>query len=201
MVKIDYKKELKNLYNSPKQKNIMVEVPEMNYVMIDGAGNPNTSPDYKDAVEALFSVSYAVKFLSKNRGTDYMVLPLEGLWYADDMNTFDPDDKNSWKWTMMIMQPNHITNGMVETAMEVAQKKKNPRALSKIRFESYVEGLSAQILYIGPYANEHPTIMKLHDFIRENGYSRKGHHHEIYLSDPRKTHPEKLKTILRQSVQ
>lgn len=176
----------------------------MNFLMVDGAGDPNTSQEFKDAVETLYAVSYTLKFMIKKGGTaiDYGIMPLEGLWWADDMSKFSIEgmDKDSWKWTLMIMQPKYVTKDMFSKALEQVKKKKNLLSLSEIRFESFHEGLSAQILYIGPYSEEHTTIEKIHAFIKEKEYELSGKHHEIYLSDPRKTAPEKLKTILRQPL-
>lgn len=202
MKKIDFKKELKNLYSASVKEAAVVEVPEMNFLMIDGKGDPNTSKDFKEAIEALYPVSYTLKFMIK-RGkiaVDYGVMPLEGLWWADDMSKFNPENKNLWKWTVMIMQPKYITEDLVKDALKQVEKKKNPPALSKLRFENFNEGLSAQMMHIGPYSAEGPNIEKLHKFIKEKGYKLKGKHHEIYLSDVRKSAPEKMKTIIRQPV-
>ncbi len=202
MAKIDLKRELKHLYASSAKEAAIVDVPDMSFLMVDGQGDPNTSQEFKDAVEALYGVSYALKFMVKKaRSVDYVVMPLEGLWWADDMRDFLVGNKNQWKWTLMIMQPEQVTEDLVHRAVERVKKKKNPPALSKTRFESYHEGLSAQIMYIGPYSDEHPTIEKLHGFIEEKGYRLRGKHHEIYLSDPRRAAPEKMKTIIRQPVE
>jgi hypothetical protein len=200
MTKIDFKKELRHLYNPSAKKVEIVDVPLMNFLLIDGSGDPNAAQEYKDAVEALFAASYALKFMVKGKGVDYGVLPLEGLWWTDDMTQFSMENKNIWTWTSMIMQPEYVTEDLVSKALEQVEKKKNPPALSKIRFESFHEGLSAQIMHIGPYSAEAPTIEKLHNFIRENGYELRGKHHEIYLSDPRRSAPDKLKTIIRQPM-
>ncbi len=201
MTKIDFKKELKHLYNPSTKKIEIVDVPIMNFLMVNGSGDPNTAQEYKDAVEALFAVSYALKFMVKReKGVDYGVLPLEGLWWTDDMTQFSTENKDIWKWTSMIMQPEYVTEDLVSKALEQVEKKKNPPALSKIRFENFHEGLSAQIMHIGPYSAEAPTIEKLQNFIRENGYELRGKHHEVYLSDPRRSTPEKLKTIIRQPM-
>ena len=134
-------------------------------------------------------------------GRDYVVMPLEGLWWAEDMETFTAEsDKNAWLWTAMIMQPEWITEDMVERAVARVREKENSPTLEQLRFQVFDEGLSAQILYVGPYADEGPTIARLHAFIAENGYELHGKHHEIYLSDPRRTAPEKLKTVIRQPV-
>ncbi len=200
MSKIDYKKELKHLYKpSPKTVDV-VEVPAMNFIMIDGKGDPNTSPEFAGAIEALFSLSYTLKFMIKKgeTGVDYGVLPLEGLWWADDMTKFSVEDKSTWKWTLMVMQPDYITKALYEEAsLQVAKKKDIPH-LSKTRFESYQEGRAAQIMHIGPFTEEGPTIKRVHDFIEESGFKKSGKHHEIYLSDIRKAAPEKWKTIIRQ---
>lgn len=205
MNKIDLKKQLKHLYKSSSKKATIVDVPEMNFLMVDGAGDPNTSVEFKEAVEALYGVSYALKFMVKRGETalDYGVLPLEGLWWADDMAAFSIDNidkKDEWKWIVMIMQPEYVTPGLLDEALEQVRKKKNPPALSRLRFEGFREGISAQILHVGPYADEAPTIAGLHEFIKEQGYALRGMHHEIYLSDPRRAAPEKLKTIIRQPI-
>lgn len=206
MPKIDLKKENKELYNPSAKEVSIIDVPEMNYLMIGGEGDPNTSKEYQDAIEALFSASFKVKFISaKEASQDYVVMLLEGLWWVENMENFNIQDKSNWKWTAMIRQPDFITRNMVEKALEEVKKKKNLTALSKIRFESLHEGLSAQIMHHGPYSEEEPTIEKLHNFIEANGYEFDGtlpgeKHHEIYISDVRKTKPEKLKTIIRQPV-
>ncbi|PKP60189.1 MAG: hypothetical protein CVT88_03540 [Candidatus Altiarchaeales archaeon HGW-Altiarchaeales-1] len=203
MEKTDFKKELKDLYNSSAKEVVIVDVPQMNFLMIDGAGNPNTSQEFKDAIETLYAVSYTIKFmLKKENSVDYVVMPLEGLWWADDMASFGLEgmDKDRWKWTLMIMQPEYVTKDIFGKALEEVKKKKNLPFLSKIRLENLHEGLSAQILYVGHYDAEHTTIEKIHAFIKEKGYKFSGKHHEIYLSDPRKTAPEKLKTIIRQPI-
>jgi hypothetical protein len=198
--KIDLKKELKDLYNPSSKEIAIVEVPKMNFLMIDGSGDPNTSQEYKDAVEALFSLSYTLKFMMRKAGVfDYVVMPLEGLWWADDMSKF-AEDKNLWKWTAMIMQPEQVTKDLITKAAEELKKKKKLPALPKIRFQSFQEGKSAQIMYFGPYANEGPTIQKIHEFIKQHEASLVGKHHEIYLSDAHRAAPEKLKTILRQPM-
>jgi len=202
MKKIDYKKELKHLYK-PSPKSIeTIDVPEMSFLMIDGQGDPNTSKEYSDAIEALYAVSYALKFMIKKGEleVDYGVMPLEGLWWVDDMSKFNINDKNNWKWTAMIMQPEYVTQDLFSKACQQVKKKKNPVALPKIRFESFTEGQTAQTMHHGPFSEEGPTIDRIHDFIRENGCSLVGKHHEIYLSDIRKAAPEKWKTIIRQPV-
>ncbi|PIE33381.1 hypothetical protein CSA56_11925 [candidate division KSB3 bacterium] len=203
MSKIDYKKELKHLYKPSAKKIEIVNVPSMNFLMIDGAGDPNTSQEFQEGIEALFGVSYTLKFMIKKGAfaVDYGVLPLEGLWWADDMGQFSIQDKSNWQWTVMTMQPEqYITVNLVQEAIVQVDKKKGLAALSKLRFERFEEGLAAQVMHIGPFSEEGPTIEKLHDFIEEQGYQRSGRHHEIYLSDFRRTAPEKLKTIIRQPM-
>lgn len=203
MTKIDFKKELKHLYQPASKKFEVVDVPSMNFLMIDGQGDPNTAQEYQDALEALYPVAYKLKFISKKALVkDYVVPPLEGLWWAEDMEQFTTGgDKNAWQWTMMIMQPEWVTQEMFENALDQVKKTKNPTALSKLRLERYHEGLVVQIMHIGSYDNEGPTLGRMHhEFIPGHGYEMNGKHHEIYLSDPRKVAPEKLKTVLRQPV-
>ncbi len=202
MSKVDFKKELKHLYRPSAKKFTIVDVPAMNFLMIDGHGNPNTATAYKEAVEALYAVAYKLKFMSKKSlAKDYVVPPLEGLWWAKDMTTFISRNKDAWEWTMMIMQPEWITSEMYADTCQIVKKAKNPAALSKMRLEAYHEGLAIQIMHIGSYDDEAPTLARLHnEFLPQNGYAEVGKHHEIYLSDPRRVAPEKLKTILRQPV-
>jgi len=200
MKKVDYKKELKHLYGSSSKKVVIVEVPSMNYFMVDGEGGP-AAESYQQAIEALYGLSFTVKFdVKKGVGLDYTVMPLEGLWWAKDITAFSADRKDEWLWKMMIMQPDYVTAKHVNAATKQLREKKNPLALDKIRFESYHEGPSVQILHIGPYDDEGPTIAQMHKFIDENGYQLHMKHHEIYLSDPRRSKPEKLKTVLRQPI-
>lgn len=201
MGKVNLKKELKHLYSPSAGEVSVMDVPPMNFLMIDGAGDPNVSPEYQQAMEALFSLSYALKFrVKKETGVDYTVMPLEGLWWTDDPTRFSMSNKGVWKWTAMIMQPEYVTPELFEEALAEVRRKKGLPALERVRFETYHEGLSAQIMHIGPYAAEEPTIARLHRFIRDNGYELNGRHHEIYLSDPRRTAPERLKTVLRQPI-
>ena len=201
MSKVDFKKALKHLYN-PSKKFGLVDVPEMQFLMIDGHGDPNTSQSYQDAIEALYSVAYKIKFISKKRlGKDYVVPPLEGLWWAENMASFTVDlDKSQWDWTMMIMTPDWITREVFDEAVSRVRSSKSPAALDLVRLENYHEGLAAQVMYVGAYADEGPTIQALHAFIDQAGYRRDGKHHEIYLGDPRRTAPGKLKTVIRQPV-
>jgi hypothetical protein len=203
MFKVDFKKELKHLYGPSAKAFEVVEVPPMNFLMIDGHGDPNTAQEYQDALEALYAVAYKLKFMSKKaQGFDYVVPPLEGLWWAEDMETFTAQrDKSAWDWTMMIMQPEAITPEMVEAAIQVVAAQRDLPALPRLRLEGYHEGLAVQIMHVGSYDDEGPTLHRMHhEFIPQNGYAMAGKHHEIYLSDARKTAPEKLRTVLRQPV-
>ena len=200
MAKLDLKKELKHLYFPSPKECAIVDVPTMNFLMIDGHGGPNTSEEFQDVCWALYGVSYTLKFMLKGE-QDYVVMPLEGLWWADDVADFIACNKDKWKWTLMIAQPDFITGAMADEAARQVAEKKSPPALPRLRFGEYEEGLVAQILHIGPYSDEGPTIEKLHRFIKERGYEPHGKHHEIYMSDPRRAAPEKLKTIVRQPIQ
>lgn len=202
MTKLDLKQQLKHLYQPSAKEVVLVDVPPMNYLMVDGEGDPNTSQAYADAVEALFAVAYTVKFMVKKGplAIDYGVMPLEGLWWAADMANFSVADKSNWQWTMMIMQPDFVTDALVNAAIAEVTKKKNPAAIAKVRFAALTEGRCAQILHIGPFSAEGPTIAKVHQFIEARG-KLDGKHHEIYLSDIRKADPAKWKTIIRQPLQ
>jgi len=199
-MKVDFKKSLKELYNPPKGSFQFVDVPLMNYLMVDGKGDPNTSLDYQQAIDALYTMAYGIKFALKSQGYDHVVPPLEGLWWMENMNEFTLANKGRWEWTMMIMQPEWVTTEWVEKVRLDAKKKKNNASLSVVRFEILNEERAVQILYTGAYEKEAPTIAELHKFIKSNGYETNGKHHEIYLSDVRKTAPDRLQTILRQPV-
>ena len=202
MPKTDFKKELKHLYQPHKKDFQIVEVPDLKFFKVDGSGDPNLAPEYTAAIEALYAMSYKVKFLSKKEEKDYVVPPLEGLWWAEDMDSFSSArDKSLWEWTMMIMTPEWITAEMVAVARVAVPKKKELPALDKLRWEVYREGLAVQILHLGSYDDEGPVLTRLHkQWMPENGYLFNGLHHEIYLSDPRRVEPSKLKTILRQPI-
>lgn len=201
-MKTDLKKELKELYSPSAKKPSIVDVRSLNFVMIDGVGDPNTSKEYQGALETLYGVSFTVKFMIKKEvGADFAVMPLEGLWWMPGQILLDMSNKNKWQWTAMIVQPEPVTKTWIGKAAEELRKKRNPSALSKMRFEPFHEGLSVQIMYFGPYAAEGPTIENLHTFAKESGYRLRGKHHEIYLSDPRRTAPERLKTVIRQPVE
>jgi hypothetical protein len=200
--KIDLKLELKKYYNPSAKTPEILEVPSFKYLMIDGISMDFGNEDSQNAIQALFGVSYKVKFtLKKEQGLDYGVMPLEGLWWADDLNDFINGNRDKWQWTYMIMQPEFVASDLIQAAMKEVKKSKGLKTVDLLRLEDYEEGLTAQIMHIGPFSEEHPNIMKIHRFIKESGGTFDGKiqkHHEIYLSDFRKTAPEKLKTVLRQ---
>lgn len=201
-VKTDFKQMLKHLYGPTARETVEVEVPPMNFLMIDGEGDPNTSKAYAEAVEALFGVSYAVKFMVKKgpMAIDYGVMPLEGLWWVDDMSKFSTTDKSKWKWTAMIMQPPPVTPENVDKAIADVAKRKPMAALAKLRWETLSEGRCAQTLHVGAFSEEGPTIARVHQFIEAQGCRLTGKHHEIYLSDIRRADPAKWKTVVRQPM-
>lgn len=200
MDKFDWKKAFKHLYRPPADHFDLLVIPPMQYLMIDGEGDPNTAPAYTIAVQWLYSLSYALKFAGKAIGRDHVVFPLEGLWWADDMDAFIRREKSSWKWTMMIAQPHWITQDMLEDCLPKARAKLGDPPKS-LRLAMLEEGECVQIMHVGPYDAEGPVLERLHhDYLPANGLKETGHHHEIYLGDPRKSAPEKLKTILRQPV-
>ncbi len=198
--KLDFKKRFKELYNPHKAGFHIVEVPKLKYLSVDGEGDPTKTPEYQEAVEALYTISYGIKFAYKAQGLDHVVPPLEGLWWMEDMSEFSVANKYRWKWRMMIAQPEWVTVEATEEARSKAQKKKGIPSLALATLDLYNEGRAVQILYIGAYVDEGPTIGEMHKFILANGYQSHGKHHEIYLGDPRKTAPEKLQTILRQPI-
>lgn len=200
-MKIDFKKELGDFYRPSKKKVTIVDVPDMGFLMLDGKGDPNKAQEYKDAIETLYSTAYTLKFIiKKEQKVDYVVMPLEGLWWTEDNTRFSIDHKEMWKWTSMMMQPEFITEMLVRKAIKEVKKKKNPSSLSKLRYERFNEGLSVQIMHIGPFSEEGPTIRRIHDFIKKNGYEIRGKHHEIYLSDPRRSKPKNMKIVIRQPI-
>lgn len=202
MPKIDLKRELKHFYQTSVKEVIQVEVPTFRFLMIDGEGDPNTSQEYAGAVEALFSVSYTAKFMVKKgaQGIDYAVMPLEGLWWSDDLSAFTTNNRSKWKWTMMIMQPHFVEEAVIHAAIQDVKRKKELPAVNALRLENFTEGLSAQVLHIGPFSEEGPTIKRVHDFIGSRS-ALTGKHHEVYLSDIRRADPTKWKTIIRQPME
>jgi hypothetical protein len=201
MTKIDYRKYLKPLYDGKAGVVADVEVPPLRYLMIDGRGDPNQAPAFQSAIEALYSVAYTARFMLK-RGPDAIdcgVMPLEGLWWADDMSAFASGDRAQWQWTLMILQPHYFTEDVIHRAMSEVKSKKTLAAIDALRFESLSEGRCAQTLHVGPFATEGETIARLHEHIAARGALR-GRHHEIYLSDMRRAAPSKWKTLLRQPL-
>lgn len=202
MRKLDLRKDLKRYYNpSPKQVEL-IQVPTMKFIMIDGKGDPNTSKAYRDAIDVLFNLSYTLKFaIKKEEGVDYPVVALEGLWSTPQGVPFTMADRDSWTWTSMTMQPDCVSNEWFHRAVEMVRDKKDLPSLGLARFEGLDEGLCAQTMHLGPYSAEEPTIKRIHAFIKDSGYVPRGRHHEIYLGDPRRSVPEKLRTVLRQPVE
>lgn len=182
----------------------LLEVPPTAYLMVDGHGDPNTAPEYAEALAALYPVAYATKFASKRElGHDYVVPPLEGLWWAEDMDAFtSARDKSRWDWTMMIMVPDWVPAEMVDAAVAAVAAKAPPVALDRLRLGVLEEGTVVQTLHVGPYDAEAEVLADLHHrFVPEHGLRMTGTHHEIYLSDARRVAPERLRTILRQPVE
>jgi hypothetical protein len=206
MEKLDLRKEFKHLYRPSAKKVEVVEVPPLQFAMVDGQMEPGLmpglSPSFQAALEALYGISYTLKFMSKLRQEnpiDYAVMALEGLWWVED-GEFDINVPGRWCWTAMIVQPDHITAEMVQEGLAQLRAKRPGPALDKLRLETFHEGLSMQIMHVGPYAEEPATIARMHAFAQENGYRLRGKHHEIYLGDPRRSKPENLKTVLRQPI-
>ncbi len=200
MAKRDLKREMRDFYGPSASAVVRVDVPTMNFLMIDGRGDPNSSTDYADAVQALFALSYAVKFAVKKgqQAIDYSVMPLEGLWWSEDLDAFSAGDREQWQWTMMIMQPSFVGHDLVAQTRDAVMRKKQLPALESVRFESFAEGPSAQILHVGPFTTEGPTIERVHRFIADSGAEPRGQHHEIYLSDITKADPARWRTVIRQ---
>jgi hypothetical protein len=201
--KVDFKKTLAG-YRAPWGRFEIVDIPDMRYMTVEGHGDPNRSPAYTDALAALYPVAYTLKFASKrDLGRDYVVPPLEGLWWADDMNAFSADrDKSRWEWSMMLMIPDWIDPDMLESAVEQAGAADPPRRLGDIRFRTLSEGLCVQTLHVGSFDEEGPVLERLHqEFVPAHGLRLAGTHHEVYLSDARRVPPERMRTILRQPVE
>lgn len=202
MAPVDLTKLYKPVYSATARPTLL-DVPPLSCLLVEGAGDPNVAPAFQSACEALYSLSYALKFhIKKNLdGTDYKVMPLEGLWWCEDMAHFSLERKENWLWMLFIVQPPPVTPDMLaEMAAQVA-KKKSLTNLDQLRLETLAEGRAAQVMHLGPYADEKSTVAALHSFIAAEGLVPRGRHHEIYLSDPRRCAPEKMKTILRQPVQ
>ena len=198
ITKIDLKKQFKYLYSPSSEKVEIVDVPELKFIMIDGSGEPS-SATFQNAIQSLYNLAYTTKFSLKiERGLDYPVMALEGLWWVGDSEEFDMNARDRWKWTLMVMQPEFITGDLLsETVKKLEQKGKT---LESFRLETFHEGLAAQVMHVGPYSTESKTIEKIREFMKANSYLPNGKHHEIYMGDPRRSAPTKLKTILRQPV-
>lgn len=190
-----------DLYRPPAEPEIL-DVPAMQFLMVDGAGDPNSATEYQEAIQALYGAAYGLKFMLKKAGrADFHVSPLEGLWWAPDMRAFAAGAKHEWRWTAMIMVPDDVTAKDFEHAREDLRRKRPSPAVEKLRLERFHEGAAAQVMHVGPYSAEAPTIERLHAFIHERGFTfdgRRQKHHEIYLGDPRRAKPEKLRTVIRQ---
>jgi hypothetical protein len=201
MEKIDLRKQLRSFYSPSAKEFSVVKLPPMQYLCIDGHGDPAVVNDYADAVQTLYGISYTLKFhIKKTLGIDYTVMHLEGLWWMPDMREFSLERRADWDWTMMILQPDFITSAQIEEVIAIATAKGKAPLADRVRLESITEGECVQIMYYGAYVNEAPVIARMHAWINVHGYALAGKHHEIYLSDPRRVAPEKNKTILRQPV-
>lgn len=202
MEKLDLKKMHKTLYTPSAKTPSIIEVPPLQYIMVDGHGDPNTAPVYVEAIQTLYSLAYTLKFhVKKTLERDYTVMGLEGLWWVPDMKDFSTSSKSDWDWTMMILQPDFITPELFNEAKTQAVAKGKALLADRARLETYHEGTSVQIMYFGPYADEGPTIANMHNYAFDQGYVLGGKHHEIYMSDARRVAPEKNKTIIRQPIQ
>lgn len=203
MTRYDIKQELKQCYAPRNRDWALVDVPAQRFIAVDGSGDPNTSADYARAVEALYNVAYTIKFASKRTlDRDFVVGPLEGLWWSDRPEVFTARDKDAWQWRMLISQPDWITEDFIDDAKQTALAKKGLPAIADVRYEPMHEGLCAQVLHIGPYDDEGPILAELHgEYLAANNLRMTGHHHEVYLGDPRRSAPAKLRTVLRQPVE
>jgi hypothetical protein len=202
MDKVDFTKSLDS-YRATRGRFRILDVPELRYLMIDGHGDPNSSPEFGGAVEALYPVAYTVKFASRRElDRDYVVPPLEGLWWADDLESFTTArDASRWDWTLMLMVPDWIPPDLYSAAVEQVAAKTGPARLPDVRLESLSEGRCVQTLHVGPFDTEAAVLRQLHhEFIPENRLRMVGKHHEVYLSDVRRSAPDKRRTILRQPV-
>lgn len=200
MTSIDLKKTYREHYTARVGKPALVEVPSRPFLMVDGEGSP-AGRQYTDAVQALYPIAYGIRAeIKKLTGDGYTVLPLQGLWWADDMDDYLHNNKDAWKWTMMIGLPEMVTPELATTVIRTVTEQRKLVSGKLVRFEVFEEGRAAQVMHIGPYADEAPTIAMLHKFIADQGLVKTGLHHEIYLGDPRKSDPARLKTIIRQPV-
>ena len=200
MTTIDLTKTYRDLYTATDDPTV-VDVPERPYLMIDGHGDPNTSQAYQDALASLYPLAYGIRKAIKDAtGIAYKVMPLEGLWWVDDMSRFSLDDKTNWQWTAMISQPDEVDAELADAVLPAVTAKKKLASGNLARLERFGDGRVVQILHRGAYADEAPTIDRLHHYIEENGHRFRGRHHEIYLTDARKGDPSHNRTIIRQPI-
>ncbi len=201
--KLNLKKQFPELYNPAKKPHI-TEIPEMTFFMVDGNGYPVYKPLYQESMQLLYGASFSLKMkIIKPTGKDYVIPPLEGLWWADDMSIFTTEymeRKEEWKWTSMIRIPDFVSEEQIKKGLTIFQKSKNPENFDKLRYEKYAEGTVVQVLHLGPFSEEGPVIERMHEFALAQGYILHEKHHEIYISDPRRTKPEKLRTVIRQPI-
>lgn len=200
--KVDFKQTLDG-YLAKRGEFRLLDVPEHSYLAVDGRGDPNVAPEYAAALAALYPVAYTLKFASKRElGRDYVVPPLEGLWWADDMAAFTASrDKSRWSWTMLLLVPEWLGDAAVAAALEAVGEKAPPSRLGDVELRTLSEGSCVQTLHVGSYDDEAPVLARMHDeFMPARGLAFAGTHHEIYLSDPRRAAPDRLRTILRQPV-
>lgn len=199
--KLDFRRELGDLYDA-RDEPALIEVPPIRFLMVDGHGDPNGSRPFRQAVEALNAVAYALKFRVRAlpEGVDFDVMPLEGLWWIPNARVWDFDDKSDWDWTLMLAQPDIVTSELVAETMEAVRTRRKMAALERVRFERFEEGTCAQLVHRGPFSAERPSLERLYDFVRRQGSMPVGKHHEIYLTDPQRTAPERMRTIIRQPI-
>jgi hypothetical protein len=200
--KIDPRKNLGKLYAPSAKEPSLFVAPRLQILAMEGAGDPNNSPAWQSAAETLYSLSYTLKFALKKEGFDYGVMPLEAFWWVADGGVYDPSaPRANWRWRAFIVQPDFVTAAHVEAAQQAVAAKKPSARPQDVRFDAIEEGLVAQLMHIGPYSAEWPNIERLHKFVADQGYRLRGDHHEVYLSDPNRTEPARMKTILRHAVE
>lgn len=199
--KIDYRRKMGDLY-AALERPALVDAPEIGFLMIDGHGDPNGSASFEEAVEALYAVAYALEFRMRSMpdGVDAEIMPLEGLWWIPDARVWDFGDKSDWNWTLMVAEPDLVTPALAAEAIQAVRASRPPAALDRVRLESLEEGRAAQVLHRGPLSAERPTLDRLYDFIRDEGFMPVGKHHEIYLTDTQRTTPDRMRTIIRQPL-
>lgn len=200
MEKIDLKKKIRTAFSGKKNPSL-VEIPPMKYVTVSGKGDPNNSEDFNEAVAVIYGMAYTLKFEEKKQGRDFTVPPMEGQWWADDPGVFHESERDKWFWKVMIALPDYIGVEEFSRAKGILKAKKDLPGLENALLEEMEDGLSVQVLYVGPYAEEAATIASMHHFAEDQGYRLRGRHREVYLSDPRRTDPDKLKTIIRQPLE